>query len=178
VPGSSASTDDDFSDPESPAPTFGWDVPGAYTFKLEVSDGKEWSSPDLVTYTISDGSENETPVANAGDDVSVSATAACSSASYVWTCEDCPPASAEVDGSDSYDEDGDPLTFYWSEATGSVSFSNPYSQITDVIVPATPAEFGVETETSFEVNLSVADCLESDNDTLIVTYTCTGESGT
>ena len=178
VPGSSASTDDDFDDATLPNAQFTWDVVGAYTFQLQVSDGQAWSSPDIVTYKITDGSENASPISNAGDDISIASTADCTSASYVWTCEDCPAESAELDGSDSYDENGDLLSFYWSESTGTCSFSNPYSEITDVIVPDQPAEYGTDSTTVFEVTLSVADCLESDNDIVNVTYTCTGESGT
>ncbi len=42
------------SDIFSPNPVFTWDVEGSYSFQLEVSDGEQWSAPDVVTYMVSD----------------------------------------------------------------------------------------------------------------------------
>jgi len=68
VPDDSAVTDDSFDDRTIPDPYLEWDVFGTYVFQLTVSDGEEWSSPDVVSYTIIDDTDNEAPVANAGDD--------------------------------------------------------------------------------------------------------------
>ena len=79
-----------FVDPSVVAPFFGWDVPGEWSFQLQVSDGNQWSSPDVVTYLVSAEGENNSPTANAGGDQTVIVEANCSTSSYVWTCEQCP----------------------------------------------------------------------------------------
>ncbi len=175
VPSSSLVSDDSISDPELPDPTVEWDVPGAYTFELQVHDGQVWSSPDIVTYTISSEDSNTTPVSNAGSDVSVSAVGACVSSSYIWTCSDCPPTTALLDGSSSYDPDGDPVTYQWTESTGVATFSNDRSAVTDIEFSAMPAEYSVDNRIVLEADLELRDCAESDTDTVLVTYTCTGE---
>jgi hypothetical protein len=43
-----------FDDTSSAGPVFTWDLPGSYTMQLEVSDGAQWSAPDVVTYEVSD----------------------------------------------------------------------------------------------------------------------------
>lgn len=175
VPGSSAVTDDSITDPTAVDPLVTWDVPGAYTFELQVYDGTVWSAPDIVTYTIAGVDTNTSPVANAGSDATISAVASCVSSSYVWTCADCPEASALLDGSSSYDSDGDPVVYQWTESSGLATFSNDRSVITDIIVPPQPAEFGVESELDLVATLSVQDCQLEDTDSVNVHYTCTGE---
>jgi len=175
APSGSATTDDSFDDTTLPNPKFTWDEVGAYLFQLQVYDGTEWSAPDIVTMTIDDSSSNHGPVANAGEDQTMETSADCTSASYVWTCEDCAELSVELDGSSSYDADGDELYFYWSEATEVLKLSNPYGALTDAVVSAQPSEYGVDNTMVLTVNLDVADCEESANDSITVTYTCTGE---
>jgi hypothetical protein len=174
VPSTSTVTDASFNDTTSAAPYVTWDERGTYVFQLEVYDGTDWSAPDIVTLTIVDDETNNSPVANAGDDISVESTAECTSSSYVWTCGDCEAVTTELDGSASDDIDGDDVSYYWSESTGALSFSNRYSSVTDVTVPAQAAAYG-DTTTVYVVSLDVADCIVSDNDTLDLTYTCTGE---
>lgn len=175
VPSGSAADDGSFNDPTSPEPLFTWDVVGSYLFQLEVSDGTNWSAPDIVTYTIDDTDENHGPVANAGEDQTLESTADCESSSYVWTCDDCEPEDVELDGSSSYDSDGDSVSYYWSESTGVLTISNPYGAITDATIAAQPAEYGVDSTTVYVVDLDVADCVESDTDSISITFTCTGE---
>ena len=91
------------------------------------------------------------------------------------TCADCSALDVELDGSMSFDPDGDAHTYLWSENTGSVTFGNRYSAITDLFLPAQPAEYGVTTTVVYEIDLEVADCEQSDTDTMNVTYQCTGE---
>jgi hypothetical protein len=43
-----------FDDTAIAAPVFTWDLEGEYSFELTVSDGEQWSAPDVVTYTVSD----------------------------------------------------------------------------------------------------------------------------
>ncbi|NOY27307.1 MAG: hypothetical protein GXP62_15675 [Oligoflexia bacterium] len=174
VPSASTVSDADFSDPTAIAPTITWDLPGTYSFELQVFDGMIWSAPDIVSYTIAAEDTNTSPITNAGSDQRIEAIAECVSSSYVWTCGDCPESSAILDGASTYDPDGDPLTYLWTEATHSVTWSNNASAITDIIFPAQPAEFGVSTELEVEAVLTATDCMESDSDTVTVTYTCTG----
>lgn len=99
------------SDPTAVAPTFGVDLPGTYEAELVVSDGWADSAPDVVRVTTG----NSLPVAAAGPDRTV-------------------PLGAEValDGSGSFDVDGDPLTFLWTLASlpeGSVAaLSDPTAE--------------------------------------------------
>lgn len=174
VPSTSTVTDASFNDPTSAAPYITWDERGTYVFQLQVHDGTDWSAPDIVTLNIVEDGTNNSPVANAGDDIEVETTAECTSSSYVWTCGVCEAVTVELDGSASDDADGDDISYFWSESTGALSFSNRYSSTSDATIPEQAAAYG-DTTTVFEVSLDVADCLVSDNDTLELTYTCTGE---
>lgn len=176
VPEDSAADDSSFDDATLPNAKFDWDVRGSYTFQLQVYDGEYWSAPDIVTLEINDENENSTPVANAGEDQEVSTEAECTSSSYEWTCDDCEEIDIELDGSASYDPDGDEPSYYWSESTGSVSFSSAHAALTDATILEQPAEYGVDNTVDLIVELTVADCLESDTDSITVTYTCTGEA--
>ena len=176
VPEGSAATDSSISDPYAADPSFNWDASGSYMLQLQVTDGTFWSAPDIVSFTIGDESENSYPHANAGESIEVNTDADCETASYVWTCGDCPAETFDLDGSSSYDDDGDDLRFTWSESTGTLSFSNPWGPVTEATIEEQAATYGVDSTMSLEVNLEVADCQLSDNDTISVTYTCTGEA--
>ena len=96
------------SDPASPTPDFTVDVSGTYVVQLIVNDGTVDSVPDMVVINT----QNSRPVADAGEDQSV-----------------VTGATVQLDGSQSSDVDGDPLTFQWSSTTlptGSVAtWSDP-----------------------------------------------------
>jgi hypothetical protein len=83
------------SDPTQVTPTFLADLEGEYVVQLTVGDGQAASSPDTVTIHTEQG--NAPPVADAGDDQSVTAG-----------------DTVLLDGSGSSDPDGDPLTYRWS----------------------------------------------------------------
>lgn len=174
VPSGSTVTDDDIDDPAAAGASVEWDIPGTYVFELQVYDGTTWSAPDMVAYSIGAEDTNTDPVANAGRDVSVDAEGLCATASYVWECGDCPEASALLDGSSTYDPDGDPLTYQWSESSDTASFSNSNALVTDIVFPPMPAEYGVENTIEVEADLTVQDCMVADVDSVLVTYTCTG----
>ena len=175
LPAESTADEYSFDDATSPSAKFTWDVPGTYIFQLEVYDGYEWSPPDLVVFVVDGDATNNAPEANAGDDVSIEKEVDCESTSYVWTCPDCSATEIELDGSASFDPDGDEHSYLWSESTGSVTFSNRYSAITDLNIPPQPGEYGVTNTVVYEIDLEVADCELSDVDTLNVTYQCTGQ---
>jgi len=176
APAGSTATDANLSDSTAAAPSFTWDLTGSYTFQLQVYDGGEWSAPDVVTFTIAESTTNHRPFANAGMDATIEKEGECTSKSYAWTCTDCEAETFELDGSASYDPDGDDLSYTWSEPTGTVTFSSRYSALTDGTIAAQPATYGSTTTLSLVVELSVADCQYSHNDQVAVTYTCQGVS--
>lgn len=112
------------SDPEGDALTYAWNdgqgdtatgvqptlnlKVGSYTFTLTVTDLYGASSAATVTITVSPAA-NQPPVANAGADQTVTASAATNT------------ASATLDGSGSYDPDGDSLTYAWDDGQGHTS---------------------------------------------------------
>jgi hypothetical protein len=165
-----------FEDPSLPNPVFHWDVIGTYTFQLQVFDGTAWSAPDIVTFTFTDEADNHRPVANAGEDQTINVTTECSTASYVFTCDDCPSEDVELDASASDDSiDGDELGFLWSDASGELTIGSRYSPVTEVLTPSFPSSYNSTTTRSWEVLMTVSDCADSDTDTVTITYSCTGE---
>lgn len=74
---------------------------GTYTFKVSVSDGQV-SSTDTVTVTVDNA--NQVPVANAGEAI----------VAVVGQ-------SVTLDGSASYDPDGDSISYIWSQVSGPVT---------------------------------------------------------
>jgi hypothetical protein len=81
-------------DETSARPTFRADISGVYLFSLVVNDGKESSS--VVTTTVTAATANSAPTANAGVAQSVST------------------GIVTLDGSASFDVNGDRLTYAWS----------------------------------------------------------------
>lgn len=175
VPSGSNADADDFDDDTLPNPTFRWDVTGEYTFQLQVHDGTQFSPPDIVTKTFVDETENNAPTANAGADQTIDNEPDCTTASYVFTCDDCPADEADLDGSASDDPiDGDELDFVWTEPTGELILSSSYSPSTTVTTPSFPATYNTTTTRIWTLELSVSDCADTDTDSVTVTYTCTG----
>ncbi len=76
--------------------------PGAHTIYFQVRDNdNEWSKQDTETLTINDDSSNHPPVANAGGPYS-----------YYVNME------INIDGSDSYDDDGSIVEYLWDFGDG------------------------------------------------------------
>ena len=181
VPTESTTTNANFSSTSTPVTGFGWDVPGTYTFQLQVYDGALWSAPDVVSYTIGDIAQNNRPIANAGENQSVTASGNCeSSSSYSSaSCSDCPETRFELSAAASIDPNDDALNYEWSETTGTLETINgallsPSSAITEVVIPPQQASATSNTTFSFEFDLEVQDCERNDSDNVIITYTCSG----
>ncbi len=175
VPAGSTSSQSSFNDATLPNPTFAWDIPGDYTFELQVNDGTQVSAPDVVVLTFHDVADNSPPIANAGSDQTISHDPDCTTASYTFTCDDCPSDDATLDGTASDDPvDGDTLQFDWTESTGTLAIESPNSAKTRVIAPSFPAERNVAETKSWTVGLAVSDCADTTTDSVTVTYTCTG----
>ncbi len=90
----------DLSDPQHPtflAPFVG--VNTTLTFQLIVGDGTDFSDPDTVDIVVA--SVNELPVADAGNDSTIKEG-----------------ATAQLDGSNSFDPESDPITFDWDQVPG------------------------------------------------------------
>jgi hypothetical protein len=181
APTESTASDASFSSTSAAVTSFTWDVPGTYTFQLQVYDGSLWSAPDVVSYTIGDIAQNNRPIANAGENQSVTASGSCeSSSSYSSaSCSDCPETRFELSAAASLDPNEDALTYEWSETTGTLETINgtllsSSSAITEVVVPPQEASTTSNTTYSFEFELEVQDCERSDSDNVIITYTCSG----
>lgn len=175
VPSGSTSSDASFNDRTLPNPAFAWDLPGEYTFDLQVNDGSQSSPPDVVVLTFHDVAENAVPIANAGEDQTISHEPDCSTASYVFTCEDCPEEDVTLDGTASDDPvDGDSLQFHWTDSSGELTVESPNSATTRVVTPSFPSQRNVAEVRSWSLDLAVSDCANTDSDSVTVTYTCTG----
>lgn len=92
---------------------------GQHLIQLVVFDGVFYSAPDTVLTTVIQG-KNQPPVANAGPDQTVSASAG-------------GLAHVGLDGSGSYDPDGDPLHYIWYWMVGNLPYQtsgvNPVIQL-------------------------------------------------
>jgi len=84
-------------------------VAGTYVFQLQVKDDKDAVSTDTISITIKPEkeSENNAPVANAGQDVTIS----------------LPTNNTTLNGSSSSDKDGKIVSYKWSKISGPSKFS-------------------------------------------------------
>lgn len=114
------------------------DTPGTYEAQVTVSDG-EYSSSDSVFINVDE--PNDQPVANAGFDENV---------------DQGDPVS--LDGSGSYDPDGDPLTYVWTI----VNKPTASNAILNGATTATPS-FTADAVGVFSIELIVNDGATSSN---------------
>ena len=129
--------------PTSVNPSFTIDEPGTYIVRLIVNDGTVNSAPDSVTVST----DNSAPVANAGPNQSVLVAQI-----------------ATLDGSGSFDVDGDPLTSRWSFS------SKPAGSTATLTNPTTVnPSFLVDVSGTYVVQLIVNDgTIDSAPDTVAV----------
>lgn len=97
VPNGSALTDSDIFSQGTASPVIVPDVPGTYILQLRVDDGSCTSEPDYVTVLVSNG--NGQPVADAGLSV---------------TLTPCSPSEVTLDGTGSFDPEGQTLGYEWT----------------------------------------------------------------
>ena len=131
-PGSSGSV---FSNLHSAAPTFVPDQTGTYVIQLVVSDGETNSSPNTMTVTATAASQNLPPVANAGPDQNVTIGTA-----------------VVLDGTASFDVNGDALTYTWSL----LSKPDASSAVLSSAAAMSP-QFTADIDGSYEIQLIVND---------------------
>ena len=89
----------ELSDPHLKQPVFTPDVPGDYVLQLTVSDLFIETAPSSLTITVY---ANQPPVARAG------------SGQTIFSSDGAGPITVTLDGSGSYDPEGQPVTFKWS----------------------------------------------------------------
>ena len=100
------------------------------TFELIVDDGAgSFSDPDTVDVSVVN--TNTPPVADAGDDATVKEG-----------------AETILDGSHSFDPEGDPLGYQWMQTTGPPVILQPSSMVAS---PSFTAPFGVGNQLTFEL---------------------------
>ena len=131
-------------DPAGIQPGFSVDLPGTYVVQLIVTDGTEDSDPVSVTITT----QNSKPVADAGPDQTVFVT-----------------ETVQLDGSDSSDVDGNPLTFQWAFVSIPAGSTATLDNTTNV-----QPSFVVDLPGIYVVQLIVNDGSE-DSDPVTVTIT-------
>ena len=120
------------------------DLPGTYEIQLLVNDGTENSVPDTVVINT----QNSKPVANAGSDQTVPIG-----------------NTVQLDGSNSNDVDGDPLTFLWALIAMPAGSTTTLSNLTTV-----QTTFVADLPGIYVVQLMVNDGTE-DSDPATVTIT-------
>ena len=150
VPSDSGMDDEDLVDADTDSATFTPDVAGVYTFVLTVSDGTE-SDSDRVTITVEEGATTNTPpVADAGTDTTYELG-----------------ETVTLDGTGSYDADGDALTYSW--AVDSVPSDSGMDDGDLVDADTDSATFTPDVEGEYVLTLTVSDGTDTDTDTVVIT---------
>lgn len=159
VPDCSDVSTSDLYDGSTATPSVVPDCDGIYVLSLVVSDGYQWSEPDLCYIDVA--SENRLPVADAGDSGEL---------------PPCIDNTIELNGYGSYDLDGDSLSYLWSlvgAPGGSAASDDDFADATD---PTTtfrlPDDPAVEGDYTFQ--LQVYDGNEWSAPDIVI-YTVLGE---
>lgn len=102
-------------------------VTGKYVFKLEVTDNEGGVATDVVEVTVVNPYPNQQPVARAGGAVSFA----------------LPQVTTTLNGSASYDADGQIIAYYWQQTSGpgTATLASPNASQTAISLPATPGTY-------------------------------------
>lgn len=122
-------------------PVFTADTPGEFRLRLVVFDGEYDSAPDEVVITAT--AADEVPVANAGVDQSVN----------VGT-------TVQLDGTGSFDPEGDPLTYAWTmsgQPSGSTATLSSSTASRPLFVSDGAGQYLIDLRVSDGVNTSTSD---------------------
>ena len=143
------------SDPKAAKPTFTAPaIAGDIVFRLIVSDGKATSTPDEMTIRVKDIAHNTPPVASAGQTQTVK-----------------PGANVYLNGTGSYDPDGDPITFAWTQGSGqAVVLADADRAIASFAAPQTA------TNVTLSFALVVNDGIVASNASTVIIYVVPGSA--
>ncbi|MBN1335725.1 MAG: lamin tail domain-containing protein [Deltaproteobacteria bacterium] len=166
----------DIDTPTSVDPVFYPDVAGSYTFSLVVTDpGDAASYTETLTVEIAERPWESAPVADAGEDQSSDQTSTCYLSGYDYVCDDCADVTFTLDGTGTFDDDGDLLEYLWTASSSYASIADPTAVTTTVTVSGIPATYGSTTTETILITLDVEDCPhQTGSDEMTITYTCTG----
>ncbi len=179
VPSGSDVDADSFDDTGSETPTVYPDLAGDYEFMVTVTDQGDTSASTTLSVTIAPRPGNTAPVADAGADETISENGECAADGWgysgEYTCEDCDSYSYTLDGSNSADADGEPLSYLWTVISGDAAITNDTAVDATAILAGPACEWGSTTTETFEFQLEVTDCYgDTATDTVTITYECTG----
>jgi hypothetical protein len=156
-------------------PSFNWDLPGVYTFQLQVNDGELSSSPDFVAVRAVPGTPNASPVVEAPAGNLISATASCTQNPYgPCSCNPCGARSLTVEAGGAYDPDGDAINYQWNLVSGDATLIGDSSEEVEIEFPALPVSCGGSAVNTAVLNLTVYDCRSATQQLVEVTFQCNG----
>jgi len=142
APVGSSLTESDITSADQSVAEFVPDAGGTFIIGLEVCDDAPLCAEDTAEISVGNPGGNQPPVADAGEDTATEVG-----------------LSATVDGSSSYDPDGDPLTYSWTidtQPAGSTAIIEDPNQSTSSIQP--------DVDGLYVLRLTVDDGLATDSD--------------
>lgn len=157
-------------------PWFIVDADGAWTFRVQVSDGSLTDTEDLIV-DVEPRGYNSAPIADAGPDQATGVDAACSTSSgYGTSCVPCPTVDFNLSALASTDADGDPLDYEWTMApTSYVSLTGSDTGTPVLSIGGMVPVYDTTTTVSVTLTVGTTDCAEgSSTDSVTVTYECMG----
>ncbi len=179
VPSGSTIGTSDLDDSTSATPVVNPDLAGDYDFTLTVTDEGDASDSDTLSVTIATRTINTTPIADAGSDQTVSATASCIPIAYGeggYECDACADERVALDASASTDAEGEELSYSWSVISGSASLTASTSAAAYATMTGFDTEFETTYSEDFVFEVAVTDCFgDTDTAQVTVTFECTGE---
>ncbi len=175
-PSASSLDDADIRNASTSLASFEADADGTYEFEVVgVDDGGARGAPAKITVEVASRTDNEDPVADAGENKVATEESSCVSiGGGLYNCTSCSNKTFSLDGTRSSDLDGDSLSYTWTVTSGPGTLSDRYSDKTTVTVSgATPTPGGRGVSTVF-VDLVVTDCMGATSvaDTMAVVYSC------
>lgn len=133
------------------------DLYGLYVFGLTLEDGISAPISASMALLFDNGSTQVPPVADPGGNRTQQAQTVC-------TSEGCPPCDFRLpmDGTNSSDPNGDPLSYQWEVVSGQGSFVDSTAPITELLGPTlTPSGPGRILNATMRIQLIVADCVSA-----------------